>query len=50
MALGENAAFLSVSLAALAVVVLITLIVFFVRHRHDEQFMAPFAQASEPRA
>ena len=50
LALGENAAFLSVSLAALAVVVLITLIVFFVRHRHDEQFMAPFAQASEPSA
>lgn len=49
-ALGDMSAFLSVSLAALGIVILVVLIVFFVRHKHDEDFMAPMVQAPEPDA
>lgn len=43
-ALGEATALLSVSLAALALVTLVVLVVFFIRHKNDERFRAPLAK------
>ena len=45
LALQDIAAILSVSLAGFAIVTLIVLIVFFVRHGHDERYLAPIANA-----
>lgn len=47
-ALGDATAFLSVSLAVFAIVTLVVLIVFLVRHKHDEIFRAPLVPAPEP--
>ena len=47
-ALGDNTAFLSVTLAGLGIVILLVLIVFFIRHKHDENFMAPMVPLPEP--
>lgn len=44
-ALGDNAAFLSVSLAGFAIVTLVVLVVFFIRHKHDERFLEPMTQS-----
>lgn len=46
-ALGENAAYLSVSLAAFALVTLVVLVIFFIRHKNDEQFRAPMLPESD---
>ena len=50
LALGDNAALLSVSLAAFAVVTLVVLIVLFIRHKNDEGIRAPMVQVPEPDA
>ncbi|MBQ9007287.1 MAG: PrsW family intramembrane metalloprotease [Atopobiaceae bacterium] len=46
-ALGENTAFLSVSLAIFALVTLVVLVVFFLRHKNDERFRAPMATETD---
>lgn len=45
--LGDLTPFLSVSLAAFAVVTLVILIIFFFKHKNDEQFRAPMLQETD---
>ena len=46
-ALGENTPYLSVSLAAFALVTIVILIIFFIRHRHDERYLTPTVPVPE---